>query len=310
MKNRFFYTTGKQDIIEHEYDKSEPASYEVEVKNVMTGVCRSDIDMYDGKFHLPSIYMQGHEGLGQVTKVGEDVTDIQIGDFVATRGEPAFADYYNCHMGSCVVVPEASPKYIIEPVACAINLYYVIEDDLKLEDEIIILGTGFLATTLYKTLRYHLCHNKITVVGNANKDFWENAEGVELYSSIHDIPRVKDTRLVQFFDIVFDLSPKPEYVEIARYLADNGIIIMGAEKHPNTPLPLDLLLWKSARIEFPSPRNERFKEAMELGVTMIDEGELDTSSLWTQEYDRSEVKQAFEDGLNRPEGYSRGFIKW
>ena len=41
--------------------------------------------------------MHGHEGLGQVVvRSGVHDYDIKIGDYVATRGEPAYADYYNC----------------------------------------------------------------------------------------------------------------------------------------------------------------------------------------------------------------------
>ena len=85
----------KQDICEMEWDKPDPKRNEIEVKNIMTGVCRSDIDMYTGDFTLPSRLMQGHEGLGVVTKVGKDLRRIKEGDVVATRGEPSFADYYN-----------------------------------------------------------------------------------------------------------------------------------------------------------------------------------------------------------------------
>ena len=305
MKTRFFYTTGKQDIVETTYDKPEPANNEIEVMNIMTGVCRSDIDMYNGEFELPSIYMQGHEGLGCVTKVGEDIHGVGVGDFVATRGEPAFADYYNVKTDEFVIVPEAHPKYIIEPVACAINLYFTVEDTMHLADEIIILGTGFLATTLLKTLRWHGCFNPVTVIGNANKKFWEEARGVAFYSSLDELPDGNT------YNIVFDLSPKPEYVNIVDRLENNGIIVMGAEKHPNVPLPINKLLWKAAKIEFPSPRNELFIDAMERGVDMIDDGTLDTSPLWTKEYNRTaEVKQAFDEGLNRTKGYSRGYIRW
>ena len=31
--------------------------------------------------------MQGHEGLGEVLEVGADVKDVEVGDYVATRGE-------------------------------------------------------------------------------------------------------------------------------------------------------------------------------------------------------------------------------
>ena len=48
--------------------------------------------------------MQGHEGLGEVLECGKDVQDVQEGDLVATRGEPAYADEYNAPAGTYVKV--------------------------------------------------------------------------------------------------------------------------------------------------------------------------------------------------------------
>ena len=71
------------------------------------------------------------------------------------------------------------------------------------------------------------------------------------------------------------------------------------------------LLWKSATVSFPSPRSENFINAMRKAVDYVNYETLDTAKMWTQGYDRAtEVKQAFEDGLNRTEGYSRGYIRW
>ena len=109
----------------------------------MTGVCRSDIDMMMGNFGPLPLGMQGHEGLGQVTRVGSLVTDVKEGDYVATRGEPAYADYYNVRSDEFVVVPELDSKYILEPVACGINC---IVDDFKnrANTKTIILALCFL----------------------------------------------------------------------------------------------------------------------------------------------------------------------
>ncbi len=84
------------------------------------------------------------------------------------------------------------------------------------------------------------------------------------------------------------------------------------EKERRTVLEMmSELLWKATTIVFPSPRNEMFVHAMLTAVHMIEEGVIDTSSMWAQGYDRNtEVKDAFEDGLNRKEGYQRGYIKW
>ena len=92
---RCLQTTGQGRFEEVEYDKPEPAGNEIEVRAVMTGVCRSDIDMMNGDFGPLPLSMQGHEGLGIVTKIGINQIDVKVGDIVATRGEPAYADYYN-----------------------------------------------------------------------------------------------------------------------------------------------------------------------------------------------------------------------
>ena len=96
------------------------------VKSKMTGVCRSDIEMMYGNFVL-GLEMQGHEGLGEVLEVA-DVKDVEVGDYVATRGEPAYADEYNANDGTFVKVPRLDPKYIIEPVACGLNVVMQEED--------------------------------------------------------------------------------------------------------------------------------------------------------------------------------------
>ena len=94
MQVKLLQTTGTGEFIEVYWTKPDITADEIEVQAVMTGVCRSDIDMMQGNFGPLPINMQGHEGLAQVTKVGKNVKDVKAGDYVATRGEPAYADRY------------------------------------------------------------------------------------------------------------------------------------------------------------------------------------------------------------------------
>lgn len=336
MKTRMFYTTGNRDIIETTWDKPEPNDNQIEVRSVYTGVCRSDIDMYVGKFTLPSIYMQGHEGLGQVTKVGKTlkgVNMIEVGQYVATRGEPAFSDFYNVNqsdfveLGFNVNFDDVSPKYIIEPVACGVNL--VAESmglkrwnrpglELTLtsgnswntyspeekERNILILGTGFLAKVVYATLIENHPNLSITVTGKANQDYWISSP-VRYLTDIEDLDDEE-------YDVIFDISEKARYVNASvKHLANAGTLVIAAEKKPNIAYPASELLWKSAKLVYPSPRSKNFQNVMTEAMAMVDYGQVHVEDLWTQAYDRdTEVKQAFEDGLNRKEGYSRGYIKW
>lgn len=296
---RSFYTDGKRGIHEYFWNKPEPTDHQIEVKSILTGVCRSDIDMYDGKFQLLPKTIQGHESVGMVTKVGKNIHDVKEGDFVASRGEPAFADYYNCTERMYVKVPVASPEYIIEPVACGLNIANSLHP--KTSDDILILGSGFLATIVHTSLRRYY-QNKIYIVGNANIDHWNS----QSHTILVDSEYIRN----KHFKYIIDLSDKPGYLNLNIY-AERAIIVMAAEKYPSANTTFAEFLWNAVDMKFPSPRNETFYESMQHAVTMIKNGDIQTKNLWTKEYDRdTEVKLAFEEGLARPPGYSRGYIRW
>jgi len=304
LKTRLLYTDSNGAFKEQIWEKPEPSSNEIEVKAVMTGVCRSDIAMMRGEFGPLPLHMQGHEGLGQVTRVGALVSGIKEGDFIATRGEPAYADFYNVKMNEWVRVPEADPKYIIEPVACGINL---VEQDLRAvcdrsgpDSRCLIIGSGFLAWIAYHTLSLtHVEFASIEVLGSSNQDMWQKYNGVLVDKPQHEQ-----------YDVIIDIRENNLVIE-QDLLAPGALWIMACEKKPALVTNFSSLLWKAVTIIMPSPRAKTFHHCMKLAVGWIERGDLDVSQFWTKGYDRNtEWQQAFEDGYNRPEGYSRGFIKW
>ena len=293
---RCLQTTGQGRFEEVEYDKPEPSATEIEVRAVMTGVCRSDIDMMNGDFGPLPLSMQGHEGLGIVTKIGINQIDVKVGDIVATRGEPAYADYYNVKNKEYVKVPEANPKYILEPVACGINLIYQKLDLLqqKKSPRVLILGSGFLAWVAYNTITSQpILARDITVVGNSNRDLWGD-KLVQTYTGE--------------FDIIIDLSSGTDVFD-RPIVRNEAIVIFGAQKKVTTDF--SNLLWKACTMVFPSPRTDKFYLAMQIAESMITNGQLNVDKFWTQAYNRNmNWQQAFADGMDRPSGYSRGYIVW
>lgn len=296
MKCKILSTTGQGYFEEGEYTVPHRHDNEIRVKSIMTGVCRSDIDMMVGKFGPLPLHMQGHEGLGQVIEVGKHIKNVKEGDYVATRGEPAYADYYNVLENNFVVVPEAHPRYILEPVACGIN---VVDQDFQRifqkdrpGSRCLILGSGFLAYVAY--IRLTDCvRMPIDVVGRANKDLWGD--------KLKDDPTGK-------YDVVIDLSSKTDIFD-KDILQDNAVIFFGVEKEITTNF--SNLLWKACTMIFPSPRTPHFHTAMTRALKMIKHGILDVDRFWTKCYNRStEWQDAFRDGLERPTNYSRGYILW
>ncbi len=293
LKTRLLYTDSNGAFKEQIWEKPDITSEQIEVKAVMTEVCRSDIDMMMGNFGPLPLEMQGHEGLGVVTKVGSDVMNVKIGDYVATRGEPAYADYYNCRDKEFVVIPEADPKYILEPVACGINCVAPELED-RPNSKTLILGSGFLAWVVYHTLKMHYKNMVIDVLGSSNQELW----GDQLLFST-----------TESYDNVIDLTGKYELgTEIN--LNNNALIIDAVGKSVSKK-EAQAQLWKACTTVRPSPRTPSFIDAMYQARWMIEQGHLVVDSFWTKGYDRNtEWQQAFEDGRNRPEGYSRGYIKW
>lgn len=285
---RALTTDGKGTFFESTYTIPELHEGDILVKAAMTGVCRSDIAMMQGDFQLLPASMHGHEGLG---------IDVATGKYVATRGEPAYADYYVARKDTYVTVPELDPKYIAEPVACGINVVLNSLEELKKRQHknLVILGSGFLARVVHQTLRNLRLDYNIDVVGRSNQDYWK-----ELL-----IAHPKSYE----YDVVIDLSEK-NTLEIVN-IAENGLIIMAAEKSTGMLTSFGDWLWKNVTMQFPSPRAETFIQAMYLAVTWTEIGKLNLDNIWTCSYSRkNEWQQAFNDAVNRPSGYSRGYIKW
>ncbi len=290
-------TIGQGKFTEVDYHKPDPNSNEIEVKSLLTGVCRSDIDMMNGDFGPLPLHMQGHEGLGTVTKVGASVMNVKIGDVVATRGEPAYADYYNSRNGEFVVVPEAHPRYIVEPVACGLNLINQAKDQIEKRQgaysRMLILGSGFLAWVAFHTMRLNGYFYHIDVVGSSNKMLWGDILQSETDAN---------------YDVVIDLSSRTDVFD-KDILRENALVIFGAQKTVTTDF--SKLLWKACTMTFPSPRNPEFIDCMHFAKHWIENGYLEVDSFWTKGYNRTtEWQQAFADGVDRPNGYSRGYIKW
>jgi len=297
---RCLQTTGQGFFEEVEYNKPQPTSDQIEVRAVMTGVCRSDIDMMQGNFGPLPLHMQGHEGLGIVTKVGLLVTGVKEGDYVATRGEPAYSDFYNCRDKEFVVVKELHPRYILEPVACGINLIDQAKEYLQDRqgrhdnNRMLIVGSGFLAWVAYHTMRINGYIFHVDVLGSNNQDLW--GDKLLLGTS-------------ESYDVVVDLTGKYR-LGVDINLNNNAVIIDGVGKAIDKE-EAQVQLWKAVTTVRPSPRNPAFIDCMQLARYFIEKGYLEVDSFWTQCYNRNtEWQQAFADGVDRPNGYSRGYIKW
>jgi len=302
MKVKLFYTTGKDDIQEMVWDKPDPKDDEIEVESIYTGICSSDVAMFNGTFTTLPKEIQGHECLGRVSKLGEYATNVKVGDYVATRGEPGFADYYNCNVKDYVIVPKADPKYIIEPVACSINIANSVVGS-PLNSSIAIIGTGFLARMIYEYL-HHLGYDNFTVYGKAFKEYWDSKKDVDFRS--HKAFHL-DVVGKWKFDYFIDMTSSPQYFN-SQYVNTNGTYIIGAEKKVEN-VDFSKFLWENITIKCPSPRDTHFQSAMKTAVELIKTNKIKPKDLWGKEYHRDNALEAFNDRLSGKEKL-RSYVTW
>ena len=282
-KVKILHTKGNGTFEESDFEVPDIKSNQIRVKSIYTGVCRSDIDMMNGDFGPLPLNMQGHEGLGEVLEIGSDIKDIEVGEYVATRGEPAYADQYNADKGTYVSVPEADPKYIIEPVACGLNVVMQEEEQFEKrnskESRIAIIGSGFLSWVVYQYLSANYFF-QIDVIGNHNKERWgknlkDNFEGT--------------------YDIVIDLNTRDE-VFTRDIIKPQGLLVIGAEKTSKITTSFSKLLWNAVTVIFPSPRQQNFQRCMKMAVNMIEKEALNVDKFWSKGYDReTEWQDAFKE---------------
>ncbi len=83
---------------------------DVVVKITSTGICGSDLHMYDGHTSVKPGLVFGHEPMGVVDKVGDDVKLIKKGDRVVVPFNVACGSCYNCIRGMTSACLTMNPK--------------------------------------------------------------------------------------------------------------------------------------------------------------------------------------------------------
>ena len=81
--------TGDNDLeVTDTIQVNDPGPDDVIVKITHTGVCHSDVSAMNGTIPQPAPAVLGHEGAGIIEEVGENVTEVAVGDHVIVVWSP------------------------------------------------------------------------------------------------------------------------------------------------------------------------------------------------------------------------------
>ena len=190
----------------------------VKVKNILSGICGSDMTFYTCKqgpstAFLPmpcsKITYLGHETIGEVVEVGNNVTNFQVGDRVTMHkymaccdikgiethcekckegnyaicenyGEPSkinqivgagFGDYYYAPQGQLLKVPnEITNEQAVLIEPFAVSLHSVLKCVPKDNDKVLVVGAGMIGLGIIQFVKVLNPNCKVYVMEkNANK---------------------------------------------------------------------------------------------------------------------------------------------
>ncbi len=103
----------KADVQDYSYPPKPLAKLDADVRVTYTGVCATDVHMIDNDWELSRYpLVPGHEVVGHVLAVGDDVTHLQVGDVVGLGAlAQACGDCEHCNDGIDNLCPERKFTY-------------------------------------------------------------------------------------------------------------------------------------------------------------------------------------------------------
>jgi len=106
MKASLFVENNAPLIVE-DVTLDEPGPSEVHVKWAASGVCHSDVSVWNGKLPIPPPSILGHEGAGVVVAAGETTAGFRTGDHVVGNFKPMCGQCYYCKSGQSYICEQS-----------------------------------------------------------------------------------------------------------------------------------------------------------------------------------------------------------
>lgn len=204
MKAAVYY--GKEDVRMEDREIPVPGPNQLVVKIKYCGICGTDTETYAHGVPIPPVRVLGHENVGEVTAVGEGVTDYTVGDmllcgpptqcedicpsckvnkpnicltaFPRTAGIGGLDGGYSEYMlindvkhTLLIKVPEnADPKQAVLFDVVCVAFHGIRISDFKIGDNVVVSGTGSIGLSAMSLLKAAGA-NKIIALGTTTSKF-------------------------------------------------------------------------------------------------------------------------------------------
>ncbi|WP_029034357.1 MDR/zinc-dependent alcohol dehydrogenase-like family protein [Salinimicrobium terrae] len=317
-------TVGKAAVVEapqkvtvKEVDLPEPGDREVRIKLEGSGVCASNIPVWEGRdwFDYPVTAGEpGHEGWGIIDVVGDGVKDLKKGDRVTALTYKAYATHDIAKEESVVKLPDsfAGKAFPGEPLGCAMNIFD--RSDIQKEQKVAIVGSGFLGTLLVQLAK----SAGAEVIAVSRREFsLETAKKagadhlVEMDDHYKIIEKVNELTGGDFCERVIECTGKewPLNLSIELTGTRGKLIVAGFHQDGMRSLNVQMLNWRGIDMISAHERDpQQYISGIKAAVKAVEEGKMDPYPLFTHSFSIEEMDKAYKHLTERPDGFIKALI--
>ena len=295
----------------------EPKAGEVRIKLEGSGVCASNIPVWEGRdwFDYPvEPGNPGHEGWGVIDAVGEGVKNLKEGDRVTALTYNAYATHDIAKEESVVKLPEFldGKAFPGEPLGCAMNIFS--RSDIQKGQTVAIVGSGFLGSLLIQLAK----SEGARVIAISRRDFsLETAkqagadELVKMDDHYQIIEKVKELTNDNFCERVIECTGKEWPLNLSIELTgERGkLIVAGFHQDGMRNLNVQMLNWRGIDMISAHERDPKmYIKGIEDAIEAVKEGKMDPLPFFTHTFSLDQMEDAYRHLTERPDGFIKAII--
>ncbi|MDT0645066.1 zinc-binding dehydrogenase [Zunongwangia sp. F260] len=304
-------------VVVKESDKPEPGKEEVRIKLQGSGVCASNIPVWEGRdwFAYPvEKGNPGHEGWGIIDAVGEDVKGFAVGERVTGLTYNAYATYDIAKPENLVKLPDFldNKPFPGEPLGCAMNIFF--RADIKSGQTVAIVGCGFLGLLLIQLAK----SKGAKIIAISRRQFSLDAakeagadETVKMDDHYKIIERVKELTGGNFCERVVEATGKEWPLNLSIELTgERGkLIVAGFHQDGMRSLNVQMLNWRGIDMISAHERDpQKYVDGIKAAVVAIQKKEMDPFPLFTHMFSLDEMESAYRNLTERPDGFIKALV--
>lgn len=294
-----------------------PGPDQVRIRLEGCGVCASNLTPWAGpdwmKFPTEPGGL-GHEGWGILDAVGAGVTDLAIGDRVATLSYHSYASHDIAEADAVVKLPPEldDMPFPGEPLGCAMNIFK--RAGISPGQTVAIVGIGFLGALLTQLA----IAAGARVIAIARRPFaldLADRLGAEHTIAMQDhwqiIEQVKELTGGQFCDRVIEATGKQWPLDLAAELTRERGRLVIAGYHQDGPRQVNMQLWNWRGLDVINAHERDpaiYAQGVHEAIAAVVDGRIDPMPLYTHRYGLDQLDAALNATRDRPDGFLKALV--